>query len=231
MMERVFQIMKKRKLFASIDLHNNTGTNPHYACINRINTESLGLASLFSHTVVYFTRPLGVQSLAFTELCPSATVECGKVGQSSGVPHAMQFVDSCLHATKLGYGERPFDSMLYSTVGIVRLSKDVSFSFTDSSCDIVLDKNLDGLNFQELSPGARLGRYQGAGYRGIEVWNNDGKNVADEYFVFDDNEIRLARRVMPSMLTLNEVIIRQDCLCYFMERLPIDHNTEASAAV
>jgi hypothetical protein len=34
-------------------------------------------------------------------------------------------------------------------------------------------------------------------------------------------ELLTRRVVMPSMLTLDERVIRQDCLCYLMERFPI----------
>ena len=37
-----------------------------------------------------------------------------------------------------------------------------------------------------------------------------------------DSELRLRVPMMPSMLTRNEVVIRQDCLCYFMERLTLE---------
>ena len=64
MMQRVVDSMRARKAFASIDVHNNTGINPHYGCINRVDNQFLHLASLFSRTVVYFIRPTGVQSMA-----------------------------------------------------------------------------------------------------------------------------------------------------------------------
>jgi hypothetical protein len=37
-----------------------------------------------------------------------------------------------------------------------------------------------------------------------------------------DGKIRLRVPVMPSMLTLDERVVRQDCLCYLMERY--DHH-------
>jgi len=219
MMQQVFNSIEARKPFASIDIHNNTGSNPHYACVNKVDSSFLALANQFSHTIVYFTRPLGVQSNAFSQICPSVTVECGKVGQSFSVPHAVTFIDSCLKIKVLHKdASDPVHDNIYSTVGIVRVSKDFSFSFTDKTTDILLDANLDNLNFRELVPGTLLGSYKDNAFRGIEVWNNEGSNVADEYFVFDKNEIRISKPVMPSMLTLDEVIIRQDCLCYLMER-------------
>ncbi len=87
-MAEVVQRMQQRGLFASIDLHNNTGANPHYACVNVIDNRFLHLATLFSRTVVYFIRPRGVQSQAMARLCPAVTLECGKVHDQLGVTHA-----------------------------------------------------------------------------------------------------------------------------------------------
>ena len=72
--------------FASIDIHNNTGTNPHYACVNRLEEPVLHLARLFGRTVVYFTKPTGVQSAALSRICPAVTVECGRSGAPTGQP-------------------------------------------------------------------------------------------------------------------------------------------------
>ena len=36
MLYEVITSLRARRAFASIDVHNNTGINPHYACINRI---------------------------------------------------------------------------------------------------------------------------------------------------------------------------------------------------
>ena len=101
LMAAVVQILRQRGVFASIDLHNNTGSNPHYACVNRLDNRFLHLATLFSRTVVYFLRPRGVQSLALAELCPAVTLECGKVGEASGVRHARDLVDAALHLAEI----------------------------------------------------------------------------------------------------------------------------------
>ncbi len=42
------------------------------------------------------------------------------------------------------------------------------------------------------------------------------------YFSYDNYEIRTRVPLMPSMLTLDSQVIRQDCLCYLMERLPLE---------
>src|SRR5262249_32103782 len=62
LMRDVVAQMQARNVFASVDLHNNTGLNPHYACVARLDSPFVHVASLFSRTIVYFQRPRGVQS-------------------------------------------------------------------------------------------------------------------------------------------------------------------------
>lgn len=219
MMAQVEEIMVERGLFASIDVHNNTGLNPHYACVNKLDNPFLQLAILFSRTVVYFTRPLGVQSLAFAKHCPSVTIECGHTGQSRGTQHAEQFIEDCLHMMELPDHPIPEqDISLFHTVAIIKLPSNISFGFETGSTDVSFAEDLDHLNFRELSPGTRLARVRPGSDVRLLAWDNRGREVGDHYFDYQDNEILLSRPVMPSMLTLNEQIIRQDCLCYLMER-------------
>ena len=56
--------------YASIDIHNNTGNNPHYACVTSLNDRDLHLARLFSRTIVYFKKPVGVQTSTALEDSP-----------------------------------------------------------------------------------------------------------------------------------------------------------------
>ena len=80
MAEAVLEAMHKRGVFVSIDIHNNNGLNPHYACINKLDNQFLKLARTFSRMVIYFIRPYGVQSMAFSKLCPAVTLEFGQPG-------------------------------------------------------------------------------------------------------------------------------------------------------
>jgi len=224
MMSRILDIMRERAPFASIDLHNNTGINPHYACINAVDNRFMQLAALFSRTVVYFIRPLGVQSKAFASLCPAVTVECGKTGQTAGVEHAGEFIEACLHLSELADKPPPAHELeLYHTVAIVKVAGAYSFSFTDAAADIGFVGDLDHLNFRELPQGTRIGRLNnGLDHLPLEAWDEGGSDVADRYFAVEDDWIQTRRALMPSMLTLDERVIRQDCLGYLMERYPLD---------
>lgn len=220
MMQQVVDSQRARRAFASVDVHNNTGINPHYGCINRVDNQFLHLASLFSRTVVYFIRPLGVQSMAMSYVCPAVTIECGKPDHEYGMAHACDYMDACLHLSELPqHPVASHDVDLFHTVAIVKIPGDISFGFDEGVADLQLVRNIDHLNFRELPAGTALGRIRpGAAVR-LDVSDDNNQSVYDRYFSVEDNTLLTARPLMPSMFTLDEKIIRQDCLGYLMERL------------
>ncbi len=225
MMQQVVDNMRARAVFASIDIHNNTGLNPHYGCINKREPRFFQLATLFSRTVVYFIRPTGVQSLAMSTLCPAITVECGKPDQPFGANHARDFIDTCLHLDALS--DQPVDKHamnLFHTVATINLRNEASAGFADDGVstdwDITLPPDLDHLNFRELPIGTSIGRVPASQQRlPLQVIDETGSDVTTRYLHIDDGHLRLRRAVMPAMFTLDLNIIRQDCLGYLMERL------------
>jgi succinylglutamate desuccinylase len=222
MMQQIVADMRRRDVFASIDIHNNTGLNPHYACVNTLDPRFFRLALLFSRTVVYFIRPQGVQSSAFAGLCPAVTVECGQPGVAHGTAHARQFVEDVLHLAE--FETRPVpghDVDLFHTVAIVRINKAASFSYSRDDVDLRLLEDIDHMNFRELEKGTCFGVLAGNTLECLNVQDERGRDVRSRFFVADDGELRTATAVMPSMLTLDETVIRQDCLCYLMERLDL----------
>ncbi|WP_303904873.1 M14 family metallopeptidase [Thiohalomonas denitrificans] len=216
----VLDAVGRRRPFASIDVHNNTGLNPHYGCINRLDHHYLHLATLFSRTVVYFIRPDAVQSMAMARLCPAVTVECGKPGQAANTGHVFEYLDAVLNMAALpDHPVAPHDYDLFHTVATVKVPEDVSFSFRDAGAQLLFEPDLDELNFRELPAGTTLAYANGAGAR-VEARSEAGEPVTEHFFTVTEGELRTRLPVMPSMLTLDECVIRQDCLCYLMERLP-----------
>ncbi len=218
-LQTVYNEMVSRTPFASIDIHNNTGLNPHYGCINRLDAPFMHLAAMFSRTCVYFTRPKGVQSLAFSALCPSITLECGKVGDRHGIEHAFEYIDACLHLAE--HPQHPVanhDIDIFHTVAQVRIAPKTTFGFENKGHDLTFSDDLEYLNFQELPAGTRIAHSDTLQH--LEVINEQGEEVTEQFFTLQNGEIHSNRKVMPSMLTMNREVIRQDCLCYLMERLP-----------
>jgi len=218
MMQQVVKIMQSRNLFASIDVHNNTGTNPHYGCINIIDNRFLRLAMLFSRTVIYFTSPRGVQSLAFSKYCPAITIEAGKAGDENGIEHAKNFLDACLRLTELSAKPLRHEELdLYHTVAIIKIPPKTSFGFNHEERTIQFNAELDKFNFSELPANTIWGKVYGNKVP-LEVKSEDGNLVTAEYFINSNGKLLNKVPIMPSMLTVDKRVIEQDCLCYLMER-------------
>lgn len=218
---QICQIMQGRGVFASIDVHNNTGLNPHYACINKLDEPFLHLGALFGRLLVHFTQPKGVQSAAFADFCPAVTLECGRPDQPYGVEHALQFIDSCLHLSEFPAHPLPRQDVdVYHTVAQVCVKQDASFAFADLDVALQLDSDLERMNFTEIAPGTVFGSVKDGGMPLVAI-DNAGAEVTARFFEVVEGQLRIVRRTMPSMLTLNERVIRQDCLCYLMERLSV----------
>jgi hypothetical protein len=164
-------------------------------------------------------RPRGVQSMAMAALGPAVTLECGKVGDKHGTEHAREYLDACLHLSAIPDHPVPaHDIDLFHTVAQVKVPDGVSFGFAPAGGDIVFSPDLERLNFRELPRGTAFGRVRWDHEIRLDVRDEQGRDVATRYFEVKDREIRLTSPVMPSMLTRDEQVIRQDCLCYLMER-------------
>ena len=216
--EEVLAEARRTGLFCSIDIHNNTGLNPHYACINRLAPEFLHLARCFSRTVVYFVRPRGVQSIAFSSLCPALTLECGKPGDEYGVQRATSFVDEIMQMEELEHQVMPQHNMaLFHTVASVRIPHQLSISFDGSPAQVVFIKGLENLNFEEIPPDTMLATVDPAVEQPFHVYAEDGQDLFQHYFRREGINLLTNVALMPSMLTPDIPIVKQDCLCYLME--------------
>jgi succinylglutamate desuccinylase len=221
LMAAVTEEMRSRRVFASIDVHNNTGLNPHYACVNRLDHRFLQLAAMFGRLVAYFTHPRGTQAAAFGALCPAVTLECGNPEHRYGAEHAFEYLDAALHLSEIpDHPVAAHDIDLYHTVVQLTVREDCRFGFAGDGLDLCLNDDLDHLNFTDLAAGTLLGNLpNGYGQMPIAAVNEAGRDVADEYFAVTEGRLELKKAIMPSMFTLNEQIIRQDCLGYLMERI------------
>jgi len=226
LMQEVISEMRQQEVFASIDIHNNTGHNPHYACINKVNDQFLHLAMLFSSTIVYFIKPDTVQSMAFSKFCPAITVECGQPGQGFGTEHAAQLLRSIINLERLTDDKVEENEInLYHTMAIVKVPEQFSFSCHNNNhnktADIIFRDNIDELNFTPLHEGEYWAKLNNP-HAYLSAIDEQGNNLYERYFSNEDGQLFSHIHLMPSMLTTNEEIVRQDCLCYIMEKININ---------
>ena len=218
MANELIEFFKSINLLASVDLHNNTGNNPLYGCINQTNSTFLKLASTFSQKVVYFTEPHSVQSLAFSKFVPSLTIEAGRPGEKFGIDKNISMLRNLLEIESLEDLEINPHLEIFHTLGRIIISKEASFDFEydkNSIHHFSFREDLEHLNFEALPQGTILGFFKNPDY--LQVIDNDDCNKKEEFFELSDGEIILKKQMIPSMFTKDKSIIYNDCLGYLME--------------
>ena len=216
----VIAYAKENNLFASIDIHNNTGKNPLYGCVNVANEEFLNLASHFGEHTVYFTEPHNVQSMAFSKICPSTTIEAGLPGSETGIEAAFKFVDDILKAKKLIRNPRRPSSEVFHTIARIKVSPEARVDFEndkDSEADLSFHSNIDTQNFTIIPKNTHVGYAKNLNLVWVEA--NDGTIITDEFLKIVDGELLTNRLFIPSMFTKDIYVMKEDCLGYVMETM------------
>jgi len=131
-----------------------------------------------------------------------------------------QFLDTLLNLESLPEtvdGPRNFD--VYHSLGRLEVpdGTKVEFCKTGDSADFCFLEQLDLYNFKELPAGTLIG-WRAHPELHMCVVDEHGELVEGEFIQYMGNEIRLARPVIPSMLTTRPEAVYQDCLGYIMER-------------
>ncbi|MCP4388111.1 MAG: peptidase M14 [Gammaproteobacteria bacterium] len=225
MMQRVVEIAHGLPLFAAIDIHNNTGKNPHYACITDPSIENQNLAARFNRVGMVFNH-YGVCTMAFNDICPAATLECGKPGDPEGITHARRFVEDMLALDELPH-KQPTRHALHLVESHLTLNipDNVSFDFdTDADVDLCFEPDFEDRNFTLFDP------HQVFGYTRIErplsITDTAGHDVTDDIMRVEAGKIYLNNTMMPAMITQDKLVVRQDCLCHLLQDYLPYHETE-----
>ena len=222
---QVLQYVKDQKIHIAVDIHNNSGENPLYSCINKKTKEFIKLAQIFSKNIVYFTEPDSVLSVALADTCPTIVMECGLPGNKEGIDSGVQFMETVLNENQDWKNHKIKVSHIYSTHARLYIDPDSKISFhskpilnKDHFCFI--DK-LDKLNFKELYPNTILGKIKEP--KRIRVINNKGENIFNHFFSITENNLTVKHPFIPSMFTKNIKIAKSDCLGYIMKKTSIDN--------
>jgi hypothetical protein len=212
--------LRSQTLFAALDLHNNTGRNPHYAVVTDLSEVNLGLAYLFDDKAVYVREPNTVLTRIFAGICPAVTLELGPIGDPHCDERAFDIVWRCLALDHVPPAD--LDRLqMFRAEARVHVPEEVSFSFAgqDERQPLVLTGGLEAVNFHELLPGTEFALTRGPAGPMPRVLDVTHRDVTAAYFANQDGHVRLRRAVIPAMYTTDPAVIRQDCLCYFMVRM------------
>ncbi|MGE0626096.1 MAG: hypothetical protein AB7I04_16725 [Pseudomonadales bacterium] len=214
--------------FASVDLHNNTGHNPYYAVVTDLEPHNLGLAYLFSDKAVYVEEPDTVLTRVFEGRCPAVALEVGPIGDPRCADRVEEFLGRCLEIDEVPEA-LPGNLSLFRTRVRVHVRDEADFGFSGEAPDaeritaaapsLLLTGGVEAVNFHELPRGTVFGTSALPPGRVLKVLDTAHRDVTDDFFEHDGEYLLLRQSVVPAMYTTDPYVIRQDCLCYFMERL------------
>lgn len=219
--QRVLDEMRSREVFASVDIHNNTGRNPHYACMTRLDDKTLNMVRLFSKIGLYFPTVTGTLTDAFSELCPAVTLESGQPGLVAGTLHAMEYADMILNLDSIPENSSWHkDLQVMDIAATIKVPTEASVGLGDEESDICFVDDFDLFNFTEVKPGTLWGRINKKSdiSNSLEISRCHGTDTED-LFSYADGEIRNQVPIIPAMITLDRRILKSDCVGYIMRRM------------
>ena len=202
----------------AVDIHNNTGANPHYSVLTDLGPRCLGAAAAFSRLALLAQHRDGIQTERFAKFCPAITIEAGIVSDPASAARAADYLTRAVRWRAAPEATFSDLTVYRNQVRIVIEETDADFA---SPARLLLREDLEQYNFACLEAGnlfaRRDGSATGTGLRAVDV---TGADLTDFYFEICDAEVRLRQPVYLSMYTRDIDIARQDCLCYFMSPLP-----------
>ena len=216
MMQAVIEHVTRDALFAAVDVHNNSGFNPHYACISDVTRDNLQLAAMFNHIGLVIRQTKGLCTMAFDGICPATTLECGRPGEAAGIAHTVELLDGLLHIDHLPQRPLPaHDLQLMESFARVKIPQHIDFEFDlNGKTELQFDPDFERYNFSEIHSHHVFARSRTS--RPLMITNRYGSDITDQIIRVEHGKVFLNKTLMPAMITTDEAIVRQDCLCYLL---------------
>lgn len=222
---RVCELMKANPYTVCIDVHNNTGVNPYYSCIAKLDRKHLYFASLFSSTAIYFRQPETSQTIFLSSLLPSITLECGRSIDKGGARLAAQFIDDLMLfksqvnrlARKLNVFRSEYRLKIRGKIGI-EIDDKTRVHLAEPN-KIIIFSNIEKLNFCELNEKTCIGLAANLSLDDIfEIDPMHEDDKAEVGVLVENGKIYLEKGTIASMFSTNIEAIYSDCLCYLMSK-------------
>lgn len=206
-----------------VDVHNNTGDNPFYAIVTRLDPVVLNLATIFTTTLLRWDLQANTLMEALQPGCAAIAVECGLPGRPESLAFAVDALRRYLGEGPLETDRVVRDLDLLGGLRKVTVEPDVRFRFggtLDDEVDLVVAADADVHNFVEVPAGHVLGHTRAGRPLPVRARAADGRDVTAEHFAVVDGAVVVTRPTTPVMMTRTVEAARKDCLFYLATELP-----------
>ena len=212
------EILEAYQPWCGIDIHNNSGPNPHYSVITDHRASTLALATLFSSKVIFTDHTLEILAHAVSFHCPALTIETGTVDDPTSEQRAYDFLER-LNMIRRVPESLQCDLESYATVGIVKVEHE------NGCLDNFprFDESLSKKSFTTLPAGSPFLNTLPSGWQVNVLDPAHDLDLTDDFLEFRDQSAFLKRDVVMSMFTHTPLLAIQDCVCYFLKTTSLAH--------
>ncbi len=211
-------LLENYKPWCGIDIHNNSGPNPHYSVVTDSQVSTLSLATLFSNKVIFTDHTLDILAHSVSSYCPALTIETGTVDDPASEQRAYDFL---MRLNDLGSVPNTLqcEPSTYATVGIVKVEHE------NGSLDDFpeFDKSLQQMSFKTLPAGSPFINCLPSGWRVNVLDPAHDLDLTHDFLEFRERRAILKRDVVMSMFTHAPLLAIQDCVCYFLKTTSLAH--------
>ena len=218
MANEILDFVIAEKPFAHVDIHNNTGKNPFYCVVSKIEENFKKLAFSFGEALILITEPRGAFSVAMSDYCPAVVLECGRSGDGLGIIKVKEYLDKLIVLNTLNEIEYE-NQLIYKTIARVKIQPGTIIDFngeSDQDVEFSFIQEIEDLNFASVSKDTILCHANGTEKIPL-ILDNDNNDISSSYVYNDNKIIRLSKDVIPAMLSTNIQVTLEDCLGYLME--------------
>lgn len=217
----VEKVIREVNPSAIIDLHNTSGNGPAFAVSTLISPNVLSLTSYFCETLILSDIRIGsMMELDFS--CPVVTIECG--GSHDDQAHEVAYNGIAQFSRCDTSKSLPQDKavqILYKPLRLViKSDRKLSFSQHDEGYSgVTLRENIEQFNYGGCCDGLLLGWLDDNGLENLQLLNDQGVNVINNYFKLVDNKFVCAVSLKIFMASNQKDIARTDCLFYVVNNV------------
>lgn len=222
----VLEFVRSRKPWYSLDIHNNTGPNPHHSIITSLDESTLQSARLFSQNAIFAQQPPGVLTRRCAEFSIALTIEAGLPQDPHSTIRASNFIKKLWDRQDIPSTDLSDLKIFENSVRVV-LENAAELTSEDVPHFAPF---LHRFNFKKIPAGTKLAKLAKPKTRLLAI-DEQQQDRTEDYLSYDGSNISVRQDTIMSMYTEDPLIVRQDCVCYFLNTLDAKSITNSRRAV